>query len=363
MVEWQGVLATVPGTAIFRDSASGTTPQTSRWDGTGSRAASDSTAAGAWKIVEAAEAPTRNEIIAIGIDNSERDPGTDLERQQLGAGAGQRGTSASTYHSFDVAYDEASGNAMVVWNDANQLNYSAWNGTAWSARSAVAAYTGGEPLEIRLAARPGGGEMVVVVSDVSKNSRALVWNGSSWGNQQTLGTASTSLPVVGVAYEQTSGNAMVIYASGASADAYYRRWSAGAWGAQQTLTAPADISSSVHWTQVATDASAGSNRIAVGFVTNTPTTWFAVWDGSAWEAGRQAGRAMRTRPMPRFLTVDVAFEHDSGALIAAHARSGTANVPSIAGPPAADGARSRSPPRSAASRIRSRSTPRPRAMR
>ncbi len=327
VVEWQGVLATVPGTAIFRDSASDPTPRTNRWDGnayaaTGSPSATD---AGAWKIIEAAEAPTRNEIIAVGIDNA------NLIQAQIWNGAGwslapiSGTTTASTYHSFDVAYDEVSGNAMVVWSDTNQLVYRTWNGSAWSAQSVVTAYTGTEPLEIRLAAKPGGGEMVVVVSDVSKNSQALVWNGSSWGNRQALGTASASLPVVGVAYEQTSGNAMVVYASGASADAYYRSWSGGTWGTQQTLTAPAGISSSVHWTQVATDASPGSNRIAVGFVTNAPRTWFAVWDGAAWNATDKLV-APSNAPDATFLTVDVAFEHDSGALVAAYAQAGNNNV-------------------------------------
>ena len=106
------------GTAIWRN-AGDNTPEVSDWDGTdfvGTPGAADM---GEWRIVEAAEAPARDEIIAVGVDNIAFVKGqiwngltwTALPFNWLAV------TGDTTDQGFDVAYESLSGDAILVWNN------------------------------------------------------------------------------------------------------------------------------------------------------------------------------------------------------------------------------------------------------
>src|SRR5690606_22542183 len=73
-------------------------------------------------------------------------------------------SSVSDRQGFAVAYEQQSGDALLVWASGSRLYYSTWNGTVWSATSWVD--VGSDAIErIQIAHRPGSDQMVIAVSD------------------------------------------------------------------------------------------------------------------------------------------------------------------------------------------------------
>ena len=177
---------------------------------------------------------------------------------------------------MDVAYEQDSGDAVLVWNNntaGDLLQYSVWNGSSWSAKTSIAAYTGGEPQHMHMAPKPRADEMVLVVNDLNADDYALVWDGSTWGNQLSLDTSGTGeddQTALYVAYEQLSGRAMVVYGKDGQVNCYYRIWNGSAWvPGEGAIAAPAGVSEQVGWIRLASDPN--SNRIVLGVLTTGGT--------------------------------------------------------------------------------------------
>ncbi|MDO9002609.1 MAG: DUF4347 domain-containing protein, partial [Aquabacterium sp.] len=290
-------------------------------------------------MIVAAEAPTRNEIIFIGS--------ADVSGKILAAiwngstwssvltlPVASPSASASHYDSFAIAYDNVSGDAMLVWDNGNTgttgLSYATWNGSTWSSIGTVAAPVSGEPLQMKLVSNADTHEMVLAVqtSAASNNQYAMVWNGSSWGNPQTLGTNTNDQKFeINVAYEQLSGRAMVVYDASASdsSSVQYRVWNGTSWSAESTITAPAGVTvaSDVYSTVLASDAK--SNRIAIAVQDAADEVWLAVWDGSSWGGG-QLATATGSDMVDHHSGMSVAFESQSGDLLAAYGKNTGPNI-------------------------------------
>ena len=134
--------------------------------------------------METAEAPTRDEIIVIGVDTAgditaQLWDGTDWN-DVSGLPGGLPSTLASgvdsQFHAFDVAYESVSGQALMVWskgtNVAAPFEYSVWDGATWSAvqdfNLGLLAVERSSVLEMRLVADPTSDEMVLVVSNANE---------------------------------------------------------------------------------------------------------------------------------------------------------------------------------------------------
>jgi uncharacterized repeat protein (TIGR01451 family) len=281
---------------------------------------------GGYTTMAAAASATRNETIVAGVTSDRHVSGAiwngtawspiaisigGTVTQDLGA------PSAAAFWGAAVTYETTSGRALLVWNDGTTLKYALWNGTSWTAAAAVAAYTGGEPRQIRLASNPlaGSNEIVLVVSDTNKVDRALVWNGTSWGNQIQLdNNAGHDFTDVAVTYEQISGRAMVTYASGTAGVVAYNLWNGSAWSAAATLSPPAGTSGYARWTVLASDPN--SNRIVLGLESNGQSAWMDVWSGSAW--GTSALGTANGAVDVANLEIAVAFESKSGDALAVY---------------------------------------------
>jgi type III secretion system FlhB-like substrate exporter len=290
-------------------------------------------------MIAAAEAPTRREILFIGA--------ADVSGKILaGIWNGSSWSSvltipladpsdvASQYESFALAYDNATGNAVLVWSNGTSgtagLSYAVWNGSTWSAIQTITAPVSGEPVHMKLAAHPTRSEMVLAVetSAASNNQYALVWNGSSWGQAQTLGTNSSKQYFeLGVVYEQRSGRAMVVYdASAANASEFqYRLWDGSSWSAQATAAAPAGITATSELHTVVLVGDPGSDRLALAAKNAANQLWLHVWDGSVWDAGLVATTSGVTLT-DHHPTMALAFESQSGELLAAYGKSAGPNV-------------------------------------
>ncbi len=322
-------LESSPGSAIWSASGDGT-PNVNDWDGTSFGTTTDSAdLTFQLRIVEAAEAPTRDEKIVIGVDATIGQlKGEIWDGSTWTALPFSMGFSAdNTAQSFDVVYESQSGDAMVVWNNGAggtaSVSYRIWDGSTWSAEQTITAPDAGVATQLRLAANPTSDEVVLIVSDDNTDEWAAVWDGSGWGNTVVLDTVTTSdRNEISVVFESQSGHAMVVY-DGVNNynDLTYRTWDGTTWSGQQTLTLPnTGAETDVKFTTLASDPT--SDRIALGVVSGGTQNHavFAVWDGSAWGDTLMATTSGWSG---NSLNAAVAFESQSGDLLVTYGEVAT----------------------------------------
>jgi len=306
------------GTAVWRV-GSLSVPEYNEWDGTSFGTAGNTADVGTWRIIAGAEAPARDEIIVVGVDGDGDITGemwngiswAALPFNPLAQ------VSESFWWGFDVAYEDRSGRALLVWNNgdggAAGLSSRLWDGSDWSVEVPITTAVPGEPKQVRLAAIPGSNEIVLVASNDNSEDYALVWDGSDWGNGQMLDAAGgDDRTDIYVTCEQQSGDALVTYGK-ASGSVYFRTWDGSGWSSEDSLGRPADASGNVRWTTLAPDPQ--SDRIVLGVLTANRDIWLSVWDGAAWEAAETATNSATGTTHPG---VAVAFEGQSGEALAVY---------------------------------------------
>ncbi len=318
------------GTAIWRAS-SDTTPNVSDWNGSAFTGTTDANDMGQWRIVEAAGSTTRDEIIAVGVDNVigqikgqlwDGTNWTDLPFNTLAF------SSDSFKQNFDVAYESQSGDAIVIWangSSGTNISYRVWDGSNWSNEATIAGPNLSWAVETRLEASPTSDEMVLIVSDSSNTEWAVVWDGDSWGNATVLDNSSASgdHTEIAVAFESQSGHAMVIYDGVDNYnDLAYQTWNGSSWSGQQTLALPFNglAETDVEFTAIAADPN--SDRLAIGVVTagTENQVVFAVWDGSNWGDQLMATNASSAS---NSMSAAVGFEGQSGQLLVTYSEVST----------------------------------------
>jgi hypothetical protein len=208
---------------------------------------------------------------------------------------------------FDVAYERATGNGLVVFSSAGAVTprYVTWDpvNAQWSAVQSIGlGIQGGTPWWIKMAANPvvTSTEIAVVTIDTagSPDVFAYIWDGTSFNTsnvQQLTATGEANglsiprLNSMDVAYETKTGRAMFAWSETANTTFRYAFWmsSMTAWdfpaaaspkGYAGRTTAGAG---SRNWQlRLASDPS--SNRIGIGIGDNANDLYLNVWDGSAW---------------------------------------------------------------------------------
>ncbi|NNK94863.1 MAG: DUF4347 domain-containing protein, partial [Desulfobacterales bacterium] len=321
--EWRATLAPDAGYGVFSNTSA--TPRFTYWNGSSFAIADDTDTLNArYRIMQGADAPTRDEKIVVGVDaagvvTGEISNGSGWNMFSLG-NLGE--VSEDYWYGVDVAYEQLSGDAVVVWNDnaqasGDKLRYAVWNGSTWSTSpTSISAYSGNEPQNMKLAFDPGSDTMALVVNDVTADDYVLIWDGTSWGNGLTLDTSGTSesdQSAISVAFEAQTGKAMVMYGKDADPDVYYRVWDGSDWADEASLTAAAGATGEARWITSATDM--GSNRIAVGITTSINEAWVAIWDGSSWETPQEIGTTTTGLIYPNLA---VGFESTTGHALATY---------------------------------------------
>ena len=213
---------------------------------------------------------------------------------------------SSSKRGFDIAYEENSGNAMVVYNNnSNFPRYRLWNGSAWSNETAVISGSGSQKIKwVRLVARPNSNEILLAYLDSNKNISAQIWNGSAWNNVNKLTTtASTSdYQSFDVVYEQGTGNAKVVWGE-SNNSIRYSTWNGTSWSAASTIFTDTSLP---YWIKLASDPK--SNNILMGEENNGDDINISAWNGSNWSSGLKIedDTGSNSRRI-----VDVAFEGSS----------------------------------------------------
>ena len=329
-IEVTNVVEVVSGTAIFSDNSNNALAND--WDGTsfGANVTTDDLG-DEFITMQAAEAPTRDEIIVVGVINNanvvaQMWDGTTWAEVSLGT----LGTaSENKWWGAEVAYEQTSGDAVMVWNDDSQalgqeLRYATWDGTSWSAVQSVPGWAGSEPQHMKLSFDPNSDEMVLVVNDNDADDYAFVWDGSSWGNGislDTSGNAEADQTAIVVAHEADSGDAIVTFGKSGSTDVFYRVWDGASWSAESSLSAPVGVTGDPQWIVSSNDLS--SDQIVIGTITDDSEAWVSVWNGTSWETAVEIETIVEEKNSPN---IAVAFENQSGEALVTYSEDGTDTV-------------------------------------
>ena len=204
-------------------------------------------------------------------------------------GDGQVLDSSTGDTDIDVAYEQQSGHAMVVYgkDSASTGFYRFWDGVSWSAEGTVPAPAGESlrPRWVTLGADPTSDRIAVGVLTAGDGSNSHtwlnVWTGSAWETASSATTAQQSsmiYPNVAVAFEATSGEALAVYqANNTATSVQYRTWTSGSgWSTEQTGPALGANANSVML-----DADPAGNAIMLS-AQASDDLHSVLWDGGAW---------------------------------------------------------------------------------
>lgn len=254
----------------------------------------DNNAGDQWYWMQGAEAPGQDEIILVGLQSS----------TSTAEGITGEIYNGATWSLIDipdtgnvlapgftvewawnlphcaVAYESLSSNALLVWNDKDeviQLRYGVWDGTSWTNLTGVPGYVGGETQWIQITSKPGSNEIIVAIGDGDNNVKAggstvdyvVIWNGSSFGEVFELaatGSTCAEQTTITVCYESQSGCAMVVYGANGDSKIYYCLWNGVSWSNNPPLDPPTEISGCPQWTNLKPHLN--SNKLVLGVQTD-----------------------------------------------------------------------------------------------
>jgi len=230
------------------------------------------------------------------------------------------GATNSAYRGFDIAYEQVSGDAVVVYQTGgNDPEYRVWDGNSWSGPTVIDLPTNGIPVWIKMVPdATASDEIILMTLDASNTVTAAVWDGSSWGNTISLETGAYSYGYEGIAaaYEYVSGRAMVAW--GTSTVIQYRFWDGMSWLAESEIST---TGTNADWLRLASDAS--SDRIVLGALCDGAIVEANVWDGTGWGTQLQVESNAEAVVSRCF---DVAWERSGDQALVAWGESGVSSV-------------------------------------
>jgi Tfp pilus assembly protein PilX len=312
--------STSSGAAVVYGDTTSNIPKFRTWSGSSwSSASSTLDIGGSPRWIVCRKCPTRDELIAACGDN-----GNDLNLMVYnGTGWGNlveasTNLATSADRTFSMAYEQSSGNALVVYRvgSGSTVYYRTWNGTSWSSQSSTSISGSGDPKFIKLVPKSGSSEIMLLVLDSKKDLSAMVWNGSSFGNKVLLdsSTNSSGNEQFDAAYESSSGRCMVAWAVNGGGGPSYRVWSGSSWLTAGTMP---DVGGKPNWIRLASDPA--SNKIIAMTLDTSRDVNAVVWSGSAWGSVTEFET---NAPDTDRRSFDVAFEPAGTRALAMWSRSG-----------------------------------------
>jgi len=144
---------------------------------------------------------------------------------------------------FDIAYEQNSGDAVVVYNPSggegpDAMDYEIWDGSNWTKYdlSISTSGSGTATVWVRLVADPAtsSDEIILAMQDSSNDLTVAVWDGSNWGNAEVLEWDIDNRDSFNfdVAYEYLSGKAMVVWSENTVGTPQYIQWDGSNWGTE-----------------------------------------------------------------------------------------------------------------------------------
>lgn len=256
------------------------------------------TFSGTPRFINAQTSASRDEAI-VGVLN---DTGTLYVVRWNGSTWSQLGSNIATGINpavtkiFDITYEYATGDAMVVVGGAADPAYYKWNGSTWSGPTSItqATKTTGTIRWIELANRKtsGSNEIALAYADANGDLNALIWSGSAWTEQTAAAgalstgiennAAATTMRAFDLDYEALSGDLLISWGNSATVDPrYVTKTAAGVWSGVLTASTFVEIPSILN-----SAVEPWGDRIAVGLQNDTTANSndgdCGIWNGSSW---------------------------------------------------------------------------------
>ena len=260
-------------------------PQYRIWDGSSwsSASATTSTITGSGKVgwVRLEASPNSDEMVLVSVDSIK------YIRAQVWNGNSwgdpisiTNNAKTSDYQCFDVAYEQSTGRAMVVWADSSYVKYRIWNGVSWESEQNL--YSSSNSVYwLKLAEDPKSSKMILVSQDNANDIYTNTWTGSSWSSSRLLenNAGTSSRRTVDVAFEQSSGTGLVVWGD-TSSTPKYRTWNGVSWSNE--ASASNFGSGYPMWVQLTPDPS--SDEIFLMTSDDSYDLNIQKWTGSSWSS-------------------------------------------------------------------------------
>lgn len=210
---------------------------------------------------------------------------------------------------FDIAYEQLSGRAMVLYstNSSPSLAYRVWNGTSWTAATNYSSSNANDiALRVGLVARSGTNEIAAAWVDNGPFLSANYWDGatSTWRGEPSgpldtkvayTGTTKAGSRMFDMAFENVSGRLMIMWGNDNVTYPYYVLRSAGpsgTWGSKVAGVSGTTATNGFNGQGMDMQLSAepGTNYIAYVNTADYVTSGCsanqcgsaAVWNGTSW---------------------------------------------------------------------------------
>jgi hypothetical protein len=207
---------------------------------------------------------------------------------------------------FDIAYEGASGRALVVYanrisDNTKDLSYRIWNGTAWSNEFYLDDPTSSrDQVEYRwisLVTNPtsGSNEVGMIATDRDDDdANAVIWNGSNWVNwQEVTGTVTTpDRECVAIAYEYSTGYLMAVAGEG---DMVVWSRFTGSWSTPSTFDINPRDNEDMSWLSLKSHRVSASNRLMLLSLDRATDACAIDWTSSSWGTAERLDRRVETR--------------------------------------------------------------------
>ena len=195
----------------------------------------------------------------------------------------------SAYRGFDIAYEDLSGDALIVYENSDAadsiIGYRTWDGTSYSAETNLTTLlASGEVHWISLVENIGSDDIMLLVHNNLNDLYAIPWNGTdflpSLDIELSAGTTSITEEHFAFAWEESSGQGLVAYSEGT--DFVYRTYDpVGGFGStENTITMGAHNLDTVRMCSEPT-----SDYIGIIVHDSGRDINVRVWDGSSILAG------------------------------------------------------------------------------
>ena len=229
----------------------------------------------------------------------------------------------SAYRGFDIAYEQNSGRAMVLYNSSTngQLKYNIYDGNTWAGVQTLAAGSANAALWVRLEAKPGSNELMAALMNVSSERlTAAHWTGLVWDDvtvaPQTLGISTYQS--FDIAWESLSGHCLLTYGGTTiTGRANSMLWDGAAWAPfTASYFSFIGANGNANWLRLAADPN--SDYIGATSLDSSRDWNAAIWDGNGWyPSATENGSTARNANQAR--TIDAAWEGKSGKFVIASA--------------------------------------------
>ena len=271
-----------------------------------------------WMVMKGC--PKRKEIIMGTLDNAE-----DIN---LAVWNGEswgnlieftNNTGSTLYRSFDIAYENLSGDALVVgrYDDGTTIKFNIWNGTAWVFGTPQNAFSiiWGELSYITMASKPNSDEILIAAVNTNNDIKIIQWNGSAFNDLGVIdyNMETNDYGCAAIVYEQQSGTGVILWNHRESKRIYFRLWN----GIFLSFTGVLPQFGQKPLV-IRAGADPSSDTIFVAAVDNTEDLSVAVWDGDSWTDSREIFASVASKEGQ---VIDVAWEQSGGSVVTVWASS------------------------------------------